>query len=60
MRLGVIYDSQATNWRQRGLPVRAPTPRCTPIDCLGVLYDSQLAGIHKNTTKNRRKLLLSD
>jgi hypothetical protein len=24
MRLGVIYDSQATNMKQGGLPVRAP------------------------------------
>jgi hypothetical protein len=29
--------------------VRAPFPCCTPIGRLGVIYDSQLAGIHKNT-----------
>jgi hypothetical protein len=29
MRLGVIYDSQATNRKQGGLPVRAPLPPAT-------------------------------
>ncbi len=57
IRLGVIYDSQATNRKQGGLPVRAPSPCCTPIGRLGVIYDSHRAGIHKNTPKVRRKLL---
>ncbi len=31
MRLGVIYHSQATNRKQGGLTVRAPSPCRTPI-----------------------------
>jgi hypothetical protein len=59
MRLGVLYDSQATNRKQGGLPVRAPPPPCrTPIGHLEVIYDSQPSRKHKNTTKNRGKLLL--
>jgi hypothetical protein len=51
MRLGVIYDSQAINKKQRGLPVRAP-PLChTPTGHLGVIYGSQPAGIHKTPPK---------
>jgi hypothetical protein len=53
MWLGVISDSQATNRKQEGLPVRAPLPLHTPIGRLGVIYDSQPAGIHKNTIRNR-------
>jgi hypothetical protein len=40
MWLGVIYDSQATNRRQGGLPARAPLPRSSPAGRLGVIYDS--------------------
>jgi hypothetical protein len=54
MRLGVIYDSQATNRKQGGLPVSPPPPCRTPIVRLGVIYDSQPTGIHKNTTKKGR------
>jgi hypothetical protein len=36
-----------------------PTHR-PPIGYLGAIYDSQLAGINKNTTTNRWKLLLFD
>jgi hypothetical protein len=51
-----IYDSQKTNMKQRGLPVGASLPRCTPIGCLGVIYDSQPVKLQKNTTTNRWKL----
>jgi hypothetical protein len=47
MWLGVIYDYQATNRKQGGLPVRAPLPHRTPIGHLGVIYDSEPAEIHK-------------
>jgi hypothetical protein len=57
VRLGVMYDFQATKRKQKGPPVRAPPCRI-PIGHLGVIYDFQLAGIHKKTTTNRRKLLL--
>jgi hypothetical protein len=53
VRLEVIYDSQATNRKQIGLPFKAPLPCCTPIGRLGVTYDSQPAEIHKNTTTDR-------
>jgi hypothetical protein len=52
VRLGVIYDSKATNRKQGG-----PLPRHTRIGSLDIIYDSQPAGIHKSTTTNRRKLL---
>jgi hypothetical protein len=44
---GDIYDSQVTHWKQGRLPVRAPLPRRTSIGRVGVIHDSQLAGIHK-------------
>jgi hypothetical protein len=51
---GVIYNSQVTNKKQGGLPVRAPfTPRRIPIGCPGVIYNFQPAEIHKITTTNR-------
>jgi hypothetical protein len=53
VRLGVIYDSPVTNKMQGGLPVRAPVPHRAPIGCLGIIYDSQLAEIHKNITTHR-------
>ncbi len=53
MRLEVIYDSQVTNRKQGRLLVRAPLSFSTPIGRLGVIYESQLAEIHKNTTTNR-------
>ncbi len=56
--LGVLYGSQATNRKQGGLPVRAAFPRRTPIGHLGVMYDSQPAEIHKNTTINRWQALV--
>jgi hypothetical protein len=47
MRLKEICHSQATNRKQGGLPVKAPPPpHRTPIGYLGVIYDTQLAGIH--------------
>jgi hypothetical protein len=39
VRLGVIYDSQATH-REQGVSR-------TPISCLGVIHDSQPAKLHK-------------
>jgi hypothetical protein len=50
MRMGVTYDSKATNRKQGGLPVRAPLPHRIPIGRLGVIYNSQPSEIHKNTT----------
>ncbi len=60
VRLGGIYDSQATNRKKGGLLVRAPLPLRTPIGRLGVIFDSQPAGIQKNTNANRWKLSLFD
>jgi hypothetical protein len=60
MWLGVTFDYQATDWKQGGLPVKAPLPCCTPIGCLGVIYNSQLAGMHKTTNINRWKHLHFD
>jgi hypothetical protein len=41
VQLGVICDSQVTNRKQGGLPVRAlPLPCRTLIGRLGVIYDS--------------------
>jgi hypothetical protein len=57
VRLGVTYGSRATNRKQGGLPLRASLPHCTPIGRVGVIYDSQLVEIHKNTTTNRWKHL---
>jgi hypothetical protein len=52
MWLGVTYDFQATNRKQGGLPVRTHHPRQRiAIGRLGVVYDSQPAGIHKNTSQ---------
>ncbi len=59
VRLGIICHFQLTNRKLGGLPVRAPL-RCAPVGCVGVIYDSQPAKIHKNTTTNRWKLLLFD
>jgi hypothetical protein len=39
--------------------VEPPSPPRTPSRRLGVIYDSQPAGIHKKTTTNRWMLLLS-
>jgi hypothetical protein len=58
VRLEIIYDYQATNRKQGGLPVRVPSPCHTPFSHLDVIYDSQLAQIHKNTTTKRWKLFL--
>jgi hypothetical protein len=60
MRLGVIYDSQATIRKQGGLPVRAPPPHRSPIGHRGVINDSQPVEIRKNTTTSKWKLLLLD
>jgi hypothetical protein len=61
VRLGVTYDSCVTNRKKRGLPVRAPLPPiCTPVGRLVVIRYSQPAGINKNTTTNKWKLLLFD
>jgi hypothetical protein len=69
MWLGVIYDSQATNRKHGGLPMRTP-PQRTAIVLLGVIYDSQPARIHKthhiqldaltSRLKNRPKLLFKN
>ncbi len=58
VQLGVIYDSQVTNMKQVGLQLRDPLPCCTPIGRLGIVSNSQLAEIHKNTATNSWKLLL--
>jgi hypothetical protein len=58
VRLGVINDSKATNRKLGGLPAKTPSSLCSPIDRLGVIYDSDLARIYKNTTTNRWILLL--
>jgi hypothetical protein len=42
MQLGLIYDSQVTNRKKGGLPVRAPLPRH-----LGVIHNSQPLKMHK-------------
>ncbi len=55
---GVIYDSQVTN--RDDYLWEPPFPCCTPIGLLGVIYDSQPAGMHTNTTTNRWKLLRFD
>jgi hypothetical protein len=48
VRLGVIYDSQASNKKWGGLPARTSTPLWrNPIGRLGVVYDSQPARIQK-------------
>jgi hypothetical protein len=60
MWLGVICDSQVTNSTQGGLPVKAPLLCRTSIGVLGIIYDSQLARIHKITITNKWKLLLFD
>jgi hypothetical protein len=39
--------------KQEGHPVRAPLPYSTLIGRLGVIYDSQPAGIHKNTNTQK-------
>jgi hypothetical protein len=54
------HVSQATKTKQGGLPVIAPTPLPHSIGRLGVMYGSQPAGTHKNTTTNRWKLLNFD
>jgi hypothetical protein len=59
VRLWVINDSQATNRKQGGLPVRSCPPSYhTPIGRLEIIYDPQPTGTHKNTTTNRCRLLL--
>jgi hypothetical protein len=58
MWLEVTYDSQVTNRKQVGIPVRAPLSRPPPIGRLGVIYDFQPAEIHKNTTTNMCYVLL--
>ncbi len=50
MRLGVIYDSQMTNRKQRGLRVRDLKSLLHSYWRLGV-YDSQSAAMHKNYHK---------
>jgi hypothetical protein len=57
VRLGVIYDSQASN-RKQGTPGEGPSPPTPLIGCLGVIYDSQPSRIHTNSTRNRWKLLV--
>ncbi len=57
VRLGVRCDSQTIKRKQGGRSVRAPLSCCTPLGCLGLLYDSHPAGIHKNTTTSRWKIL---
>jgi hypothetical protein len=54
VRMGVIYDSQATYRKRERLPVRAPLSLAA---LLLVTWESQLAEIHKKTPTNRGKLL---
>jgi hypothetical protein len=60
VRLGVIYDAQATNRKQGGLPVSPPPPCRTSIGRKGVIYDSQPAGMHKKTPPNKVETLTFD
>jgi hypothetical protein len=54
VQLGVMYDSQATNRKQGGLPVRAILPAALLlVTWESYVYDSQLAKTYKNTTTNR-------
>jgi hypothetical protein len=59
-RLGVIYNSHATNRKQEGPPVRE-LPSLPALLLVGwESYDSGPTGMHKNTVTNRWKLLLFD
>jgi hypothetical protein len=57
--LGVMYDSQALNRKQGGLPVTASLPpQLHSYWSPQVIYDSQPARMHTNTAPKRWKLLL--
>ncbi len=53
MRLKVIYDSQATNRKQGGLPVTAPPPAALLLVAWESYITPQLARIHKKTNTKR-------
>jgi hypothetical protein len=59
---GVIFDSQVPNRKMEELPVRGPLPlpHSLVIALESYVYDSQPAGLHKISTKNKWKFLLFD
>jgi hypothetical protein len=52
MQLGVIYDSQVTNRKQGGLPVRAALP---PFALLLVAWESYMTPSQQENTKTLPK-----
>ncbi len=61
--LPCCWESSMTPSRPLGAgrtPCESPPPFAASFGRLGLIYDSQLAGIHKNTTTNRWKLLYFD
>jgi hypothetical protein len=60
VRLGVIYDSQSTNTKQGGLPVKGPLPHAALQLVAWESYMTLSQAQYTKTPQKRWKLLLFD